>query len=198
MANLKLKLLIKFIIAFVVVNLICLRLFVTQNQQTSSIEEITPVSTDFVTFTTEVKYDYKTNTSNTWKCVTDSIGNTAITSVALLKVHKAGSSTVANILYRFGIRRGLSFVMTKRSHLFWPDTIDDTSKAFYPPCKQNKYDILNIHSRYNGRDVLTKYMHKDTYVIATLRHPMDQMISALNYSDMPNPSEKWAKRSKIS
>ena len=181
--KLSLKLLIKFIIVFLLVNLIFLRLFVTQKQEIVFIKDITPVSKDLVIFTAEVKDDNDSNTkANTWKCnVTNPTGSKAITSVALLKVHKAGSSTVANILYRFGVRRGLSFVMTRRGHLFWPDTIDDTAKTFYPPCKQDKYDILNIHSRYNGREVLTKYMHQDTYVIATLRHPMDQMISSLNY-----------------
>ena len=69
----------------------------------------------------------------------------------------------------------------KRNFQYWPNTIDKSYRSFYPACKQNKYDILNIHSRYNGRDVLTKYMHTDTYVIATLRHPMDLLLSGLNY-----------------
>ena len=176
------KLLIK-VIAFVLVNLTLLRLFVTQNQEIVIFEEIPPVSEDLVVFTDRLKYDNDTNTeSNTWRCnETDPTVNSSVASVALLKVHKAGSSTVASILYRFGIRRGLSFVMTKRSHMFWPKTIDESYETFYPPCEQNRYDILNIHSRYNGRDVLTKFMHRDTFVVAILRHPMDQMISALNY-----------------
>ena len=126
--------------------------------------------------------NYTNVDGTTWRCKDNNfIRNTTKTSVALIKVHKTGSSTVASILYRYGIRRGLSFVMTKQKYQYYPNTIDKSYTTFYPACKQDKYDILNIHSRYNGRDVLTKYMHKDTYVIATLRHPMDQMISALKY-----------------
>ena len=145
----------------------------------------------------EVKQQNYTNVDNTtWRCEdSDFIGNTTITSVALLKVHKTGSTTFGSILYRFGIRRGLSFVMPKgkRNFQYWPNTIDKVYRSFYPACKQNKYDILNIHSRYNGRDVLTKYMHTDTYVIATLRHPMDQMISAMNFYGLVNRLKRMGK-----
>ena len=115
------------------------------------------------------------------RCKHPTIGEAA-TSVALLKVHKTGSTTLSSILYRFGIRRGLSFVMMRGYvHQFYPQTIDKAYKKFYPPCQQKKYDILNIHSRYNGRSILTGYMQKDTYVVATLRHPMEQMMSGFNY-----------------
>ncbi|KAI6647354.1 Galactosylceramide sulfotransferase-like [Oopsacas minuta] len=132
------------------------------------------------------------DTNTTWRCVNpDYIGDNARTSVALLKVHKAGSTTIASILYRFGIRRRLSFIMQKDDTIrFWPKTIDKAYKGFYPACRDNKYDILNIHSRYNGRDILTKYMREDTYVIAPLRHPMDQMISAVYYHGYINLLEK--------
>ncbi|KAI6647356.1 hypothetical protein LOD99_12352 [Oopsacas minuta] len=134
--------------------------------------------------------------NTTWRCVNpDYIGDNARTSVALLKVHKTGSSTIGSILYRFGIRRGLSFIMPKKSKLyqFWPNTIDNVYRGFYPACRDNKYDILTIHSRYNGRDILTKYMREDTYVIAPLRHPMDQMISALNFFGYVNRLERMGK-----
>ena len=147
--------------------------------------------------TEEVKEENYTNNateSTTWRCENSNYtGNTTITSVALLKVHKTGSSTVASILYRFGVRRGLSFIMTKQYHQYWPNTIDKSYKTFYPACKQNKYDILNIHSRYNGRDVLTQYMHKDTYVIAPLRHPMDQLLSGMNYYGYVNKLRRMGK-----
>ena len=115
-------------------------------------------------------------------CINPSLGKKEKTSIALLKVHKTGSTTLASILYRYGVHRGLSFVMPQKPklHQFFPQTIDQARQLFYPPCKE-KYDILNIHSRYNGREVLTKYMHRDTFVIATLRHPAEQMISWFRY-----------------
>ena len=127
------------------------------------------------------------------RCKHPAIGNEA-TSVALLKVHKTGSTTLSSILYRFGIRRGLSFVMMRDgTHQFYPDTIDKAYKKFYPPCQQEKYDILNIHSRYNGRSVLTGYMQQHTYVVATLRHPMEQMRSGFNYYGFAKQGEMMGK-----
>ena len=115
-------------------------------------------------------------------CNNPTVGEEEKTSVALLKVHKTGSTTLSSILYRYGVHRGLSFVMPTdpNLHQFFPQTMDEAFHQFYPPCKE-KYDILNIHSRYNGREVLTKYMHRDTFVIATLRHPAEQMISGFKY-----------------
>ncbi|KAI6647357.1 hypothetical protein LOD99_12353 [Oopsacas minuta] len=146
-----------------------------------------------ITAKSTVGIQYIENTR--WRCVNpDYIGDNARTSVALLKVHKAGSTTIASILYRFGIRRRLSFIMQKdNTHQFWPKTIDKAYKGFYPACRDDKYDILNIHSRYNGRDILTKYMREDTYVIAPLRHPMDQMMSGLNYYGYINKLKKMGK-----
>ena len=165
-----------------------LHLFDQINQQSIHIDErnnsnnLDVISTEESVEELKENYTNKVTESTTWRCEDDNfIRNTTKTSVALLKVHKTGSSTVASILYRFGIRRGLSFVMSKQKYQYYPNTIDKSYTTFYPACKQDKYDILNIHSRYNGRDVLTKYMHKDTYVIATLRHPMAQMISGLEY-----------------
>ena len=189
------------IITIVMIVLSTLHFSNKMNQQSIHINERQNSSNFHVSNTEEsseeVKEENYINTvtmNTTWRCVdSDFTGNTAITSVALLKVHKTGSSTVAGILHRFGIRRGLSFIMTKQYHQFWPNTIDKSFRSFYPACKQDKYDILNIHSRYNGRDVLTKYMHTDTYVIATLRHPMDQMISGLNYYGYVNKLRKMGK-----
>ena len=127
------------------------------------------------------------------RCKHPSVGEEA-TSVALLKVHKTGSTTLSSILYRFGIHRRLSFVMMKgETHQFYPQTIGEAYKSFYPPCQQKKYDILNIHSRYNGRSILTKYMQENTYVIATLRNPLEQMLSGFNYYGFAKQVKKMGK-----
>ena len=106
-----------------------------------------------------------------------------VTSIALIKVHKTGSTTLSSILYRFGTRRGLSFIMVKdpNSHQIFPETIDKSLNDIYSPCKDGKHDILNIHLRYNGREKLLKVMHEGTRVVATLRHPLEQMRSTYNY-----------------
>ena len=105
------------------------------------------------------------------------------TSIAQIKVHNTGSTTLSNILYRFGIRRGLSFIMVKQpnSHQIYPNTIDKSMNDIYAPCKDNKYDLLNIQLRFDGREKLLKIMHEDTRVVATLRHPLEQMRSTFNY-----------------
>ncbi|KAI6656899.1 hypothetical protein LOD99_16201 [Oopsacas minuta] len=122
-------------------------------------------------------------TSNMMRCRISEVNEDEQTSIALLKVHKTGSTTLSSILYRFGIRRGLSFVMVKdpNLHQFYPRTIDKSFKSFYPPCQNGKYDILNIHSRYNGRNILSRFMREDTFIVATLRRPLEQMQSGFNY-----------------
>ena len=117
------------------------------------------------------------------RCNYPRVNEKEATSIALIKVHKTGSTTLSNILYRFGIRRGLSFIMVKKrnSHQIYPKTIDKALNDIHAPCKDGKYDILNIHLKYNGRAKLLKIMHKDTRVVATLRHPLEQMRSTFNY-----------------
>ncbi|XP_046378271.2 galactosylceramide sulfotransferase-like [Haliotis rufescens] len=111
---------------------------------------------------------------------------TVVTHVAFLKVHKAGSSTVANIIQRFGIQRNLSFVVPKKpfhglSYNYIGGARDTVSRDnVIPPPAGTTYDVLWNHVVYN-RSAFKNVMPADTRYISIVRHPMDQFVSAFEY-----------------
>ena len=104
----------------------------------------------------------------------------AVKNVAFIKIHKCASSTLSNILYRYGVCHNLTFLLPRNERLaqFWPFPIklSDTIAN----CKK-KFNILNVHSKFQGRKQLEKSMPSSTKIIAILRHPASQLKSALNY-----------------
>lgn len=97
--------------------------------------------------------------------------------IGFLKIHKAGGSTIQNILFRFGLKRQLNFVMPETSYKF-----DTYGK---PPAKliqitPSKYDILALHSVYNEA-TYASVLPNDSINIAIVREPLSLMISAAYY-----------------
>ena len=101
------------------------------------------------------------------------------THIAFLKVHKAASSTVQNILYRFGATHGLSFVLPQVGHYL--STNSDVYFPRIPPLDESgKYDILCNHVVFNE----TKFkslMHDDAFYLAIVRNPLQRFVSAAYY-----------------
>nr|KAG5709712.1 hypothetical protein BaRGS_027737 [Batillaria attramentaria] len=106
--------------------------------------------------------------------------------VLFLKVHKTGSSTVANILQRYGFTRHLNFVLPRRrlhsasyNYLNTPAQRLTTDKIIPPP-KGQHYDILWNHATYDG-PFFHEIMPQDTVYISILREPLQQFQSAFEY-----------------
>ena len=93
--------------------------------------------------------------------------------IGFLKVHKAGSTTMQNMFFRFGMKRNLTFALPRSSNYF----------GFLGSMKVKPgghYDILAVHSVYK------KYQYDQTLPpdkvnIAIVREPLDRMISAAYY-----------------
>ncbi|KAL4230141.1 Galactose-3-O-sulfotransferase 3 [Mactra antiquata] len=116
------------------------------------------------------------------------------THIMFLKVHKAASSTVQNIFYRFGIKRNLSFVLplnthyiSKEMHFFSdflaplpPEVCVNRNGGKCHPNLANKYDILCNHMVFN-RLKCRKLLHQDSVYIGIVREPFDQFISSAFY-----------------
>lgn len=101
------------------------------------------------------------------------------TNVAFLKVHKAGSSTVLNILQRFGEKRQLTFALPKSgNYLGWGKTIQE--EALLKPPRGKSYNVLMHHVVYN-RQAFRKIMPNDTVYIAIVREPLELLDSAIRY-----------------
>lgn len=109
-----------------------------------------------------------------------------ITNVAFVKVHKAGSSTIANILQRYGILNYLSFALPNtKFHSYGYNYIsragDVLTKDRVVPLDPGKqYNILFNHAIYN-RTAFQQIMPEDTAYISILREPFQQFVSTFEY-----------------
>ena len=111
----------------------------------------------------------------------------------LIKSYKAASSTLSNMLYRYGLKHGLSFVEPQdtTTNQIFPFSHLDTA-ANYPliPSCDNIYNLSTIHSRFEGKDKLEKTMPIGTIIIASVRNPISQFRSSFNYFDTGKRLEK--------
>ena len=108
--------------------------------------------------------------------------------MAFLKVHKAASSTVQNILYRFGFERDLSFALPLKGHY-----ISRNANSYAPllapfDSKTGKYDIICNHVVFNYSK-FKSLMYDDAFYVAIVREPLSRFVSAAYYYSYvyPNP-----------
>jgi hypothetical protein len=106
--------------------------------------------------------------------------------VVFLKVHKTGSSTVANVLQRFGHFRGLSFALPNKTvgevrYNYFGEVGETLKEGGIKPSKSGlaKYNILYNHVVFNRKAFLRQFP-KEAYVYITLlREPVSQFLSSL-------------------
>ena len=98
--------------------------------------------------------------------------------IAFLKVHKAGGSTVQNILFRYGMKRGLMFVIPAKGCKF--SSKRNEHEVILDPVQGPKQDILAVHSVFN-QEIYSKYLWNDSKYLAIVREPLDLMISGAYY-----------------
>ena len=108
--------------------------------------------------------------------------------VVFVKVHKAASSTVQNILLRFAIARDLSALLPINGPIISQDS-KAIPRARMIPQVQGKqiYDILCSHVVYDA-DQVGQYFAKTAFRVAIIREPMKQVLSALAYYTLVFPS----------
>ncbi|KAI6650858.1 Galactose-3-O-sulfotransferase 2-like [Oopsacas minuta] len=102
----------------------------------------------------------------------------------LIKSYKAASSTLSNVLYRYGLKHGLSFVepySLKTNQIFPYSHLDTVSKYPLIPSCGKTYNLSTIHSRYEGKELLVKTMPKGTRIFASVRNPISQLMSYYNF-----------------
>ena len=98
-----------------------------------------------------------------------------------LKTHKTGSSTFANILFRYGDMRNLSFVLGP-GHLNWPHRFRISSAL--PIYRQP--NILCSHTRFNKKPMNWLFPPETSKYVTILRNPVDTFESAFNYYHLGN------------
>ncbi|XP_060068687.1 galactose-3-O-sulfotransferase 2-like [Ylistrum balloti] len=100
--------------------------------------------------------------------------------VTFLKVHKAASTSVQNIFYRYGYRYNLTFAQPKLGSGLGPTTLVTPDKFYPPPPGQTRFDIMSVHSSYN-RTIFEKLVWNDSIYIAIVRQPFQQFASSIVY-----------------
>nr|KAG5704055.1 hypothetical protein BaRGS_017559 [Batillaria attramentaria] len=100
--------------------------------------------------------------------------------VFFLKVHKAASSTVQNVMLRFALSRGLNVMLPRNGHILSESSKTWLRNAIPPPHGVQHYDILCNHLVFEEESV--RYgLHPDTVFIGIVRQPFEQFVSAFMY-----------------
>ncbi|XP_051900703.1 galactose-3-O-sulfotransferase 2-like isoform X2 [Pristis pectinata] len=102
------------------------------------------------------------------------------THLMFLKTHKTASSTVLNILYRFGDARNLTFALPYQYYFGYPYLFKATMVKSYSPEKAQKFHILCHHMRFYKPQV-EKVMPNGTFYVSILRNPVTLMESSFTY-----------------
>ena len=98
--------------------------------------------------------------------------------IAFLKVHKAASTTLQTMLFRFGYMRNLTFVLPTSGNYFSKSTTNH--EHLVSPKPDGHYDILCNHGYFN-HSTYSSLLPEDTVYIAIVREPWSQFVSAFHY-----------------
>ncbi|XP_023678738.1 galactosylceramide sulfotransferase-like [Paramormyrops kingsleyae] len=99
--------------------------------------------------------------------------------VMFMKTHKTASSTILNILFRFGEKHGLRFAFpNSRNDFVYPEMFNRLQVKGYQPgmC----FNMVCNHMRFNESEVVS-VLPPDATFITILRDPADVFESAFHY-----------------
>ncbi|KAJ6669228.1 hypothetical protein lerEdw1_008037 [Lerista edwardsae] len=104
------------------------------------------------------------------------------TYIVFLKVHKSASSTVMNILFRFGETHNLTFALpiNGASQLYYPHYFTASVVEGFSPNKESQFNIMCHHMRFFQPEV-AKVMPNTTFYFSILRNPVHLMESSFIY-----------------
>ncbi|XP_076829619.1 galactose-3-O-sulfotransferase 4 isoform X2 [Brachyhypopomus gauderio] len=114
------------------------------------------------------------------------------THIMFLKTHKTASSTVLNMLYRFGEEQGLRFALPVGYQFGYPlSFIAQRVKGYRGP-HVAEFDIMGNHMRFYKPEV-EKVMPPDTFYFSILRDPVALAESSYAYYKNVAPAFRRAK-----
>ncbi|KAM3615716.1 uncharacterized protein V6R79_006605 [Siganus canaliculatus] len=102
--------------------------------------------------------------------------------IVFLKTHKTASSTILNILYRYGEKRNLTFALPSNhnSQLYYPSFFASHFVEGVSSKSVTEFHIMCNHMRFRKSEV-AKVMPEDTFYFSVLRHPVELLESAFIY-----------------
>ncbi|XP_077205207.1 galactose-3-O-sulfotransferase 2-like [Paroedura picta] len=104
------------------------------------------------------------------------------THIVFLKVHKSASSTVINILFRFGETHNLTFALPINGfhQLNYPHYFTAAVVEKLSPSNDSQFNIMCHHMRFFKPEV-AKVMPNKTFYFSILRNPVQLMESSFTY-----------------
>ncbi|XP_064597709.1 galactose-3-O-sulfotransferase 2-like isoform X2 [Liolophura sinensis] len=96
--------------------------------------------------------------------------------LAFVKVHKAGSTTVMNILERFAYKRNLLLALPQKANI-----LHYGFSNIVPRPKNSPFDMLITHVDHYDRKLFASVLPADTKYIGIIREPLMLSISAFEY-----------------
>uniref|UniRef100_A0A668RPT9 Galactose-3-O-sulfotransferase 4 n=1 Tax=Oreochromis aureus TaxID=47969 RepID=A0A668RPT9_OREAU len=112
--------------------------------------------------------------------------------VIILKTHKTASSTVLNMLYRFGEERNLRFALPLGYQLRYPLPFNAHRVKGYRGPRATEFHIMGNHMRFNKPEV-EKVMPADTFYFSIIRDPVALAESSFAYYKEVAPAFQKAK-----
>ncbi|XP_046900864.1 galactosylceramide sulfotransferase isoform X1 [Hypomesus transpacificus] len=109
--------------------------------------------------------------------------------VMFMKTHKTASSTLLNILFRFGEKHRLKFAFPDgRNDFYYPSPFHHSQVKNYRPgaC----FNIICNHMRFDGREV-SRLLPSDSAYITILRDPARLFESSFHYYGSMIPLTWW-------
>ncbi|KAG8445520.1 hypothetical protein GDO86_010330, partial [Hymenochirus boettgeri] len=102
--------------------------------------------------------------------------------IFFLKTHKTGSSTIMNILFRYGEFHNLTFALPSYNSMqfFYPNYFTASSVEGFYSHRPNTFNIMCHHMRFLLTEV-QRVMPKDTFYFTILRNPISLMESSFSY-----------------
>ncbi|XP_049424824.1 galactose-3-O-sulfotransferase 4 isoform X2 [Epinephelus fuscoguttatus] len=114
------------------------------------------------------------------------------THVMFLKTHKTASSTVLNMLYRFGEERDLRFALPLGYQLGYPLPFNAHRVKGYRGPRVVEFHIMGNHMRFHRPEV-EKVMPADTFYFSIIRDPVALAESSFAYYKEVAPAFRKAK-----
>ncbi|XP_072024100.1 LOW QUALITY PROTEIN: galactosylceramide sulfotransferase-like [Amphiura filiformis] len=100
--------------------------------------------------------------------------------IVFLKMHKCGSSTLQNILFRYGEKHDLDFVLPAVGNYLADGIRSPFDKRFMLPFPTKEYNILCCHSRFSEKG-MEEVMPQDSVYVSILREPVSMYESIFTY-----------------
>lgn len=98
--------------------------------------------------------------------------------LVLLKTHKCASSTVQNIIMRYGHKHNLTFALPTTANYFGHPKY--FNRIFVPDYPGSEFNLMAHHTRFHYQE-LSLMMPKDTVFVTIIRNPSELMESLYSY-----------------